>query len=125
MKLPSVLLYSALLLCNGCGSHKPTTLAGQYAHTFKADVSVGSYYKTKSFTYFYDSQPDSLIGKTPTHIWTTSHVVQLMDANSGGDWARVLDDQGDSGFVRFDNLKIVPLEQQPSAPKKHRLRDDY
>ncbi len=122
-----ILLLLPLLftLCTSCKSHKPNTLTAAYADTFKPDVSLGSRYKTKSFTAFYDEQPDSLISKTPTHVWATSHVVQLMDANSGRGWARVLDEDGKSGFVKFSNLKIVPFEQQPSAPKRRKPRDDY
>lgn len=124
MKQISLLPLLACTLFSACKSHKPNTLTAQYATTFKPDVSAGSYYKTKAFTSFYDSQPDSLIGKTPTHVWATGRVVQLMDANSGGGWARVIDESGESGFVQFSNLKIVPLERQPATKRRH-SRDEY
>lgn len=107
-----------------CKSKEPKTLTGQFSPTFDPDVSIGSYYKMRGVTPFYDEQPDSLIGKTPNGILGPGHVVQLLDANSGGGWARVRNEKFESGFVKFSRIKIVPIEKQPVAPKRKK-RDDY
>jgi hypothetical protein len=113
------------LVCGSCAHKKPDTLTGQFAATFNADVSIGNYYKTKGMTSFYDKQPDSLIAKTPSRFLGPGHVVQLLDPNSGGGWARVRNEKFESGFIKFDKLKIVPIEKQPLAPKRKRKLDDY
>ncbi len=120
MKSLCFILLSCLAFTS-CKSKPVARLTAGFAPSFHPDVSIGSYYKTKAMSSFYDQQPDSLITKTPTHFYTTSQVVQLMDANAGGGWARVRTAKDGLGFMQFSNLKIVPLEKQPDAPKrKHR-----
>jgi hypothetical protein len=122
MKSTALLLLPFLVIGLSACKNKPVASAtANYAPTFHPDVSIGSYYKTKAMSSFYDQQPDSLVSKTPTHIYYTSQVVQLLDANAGGGWARVRTPKDELGFMQFSNLKIVPLEKQPPAPKrKHR-----
>jgi hypothetical protein len=86
---------------------------------FDEDVNIGSYYRVKGLTTaFYDEQPDSLIGKTPTDILGPRHVVQLLNASAGNVWARVRTEEDDIGYVRFSALKIVPWDKRPDAPKR-------
>jgi hypothetical protein len=123
MKRSTLFLPLCLLTLNACKSKPVATMTSSFAATFQPDVMIGSYYKTKAMSSFYDEQPDSLITKTPTHFYSTSQVVQLMDANAGGGWARVRTEKDELGFMQFSNLKIVPFEKQPSAPKKRKHRD--
>lgn len=124
-KFLPVFLALLSLVFNSCAKKKSNTLTGQFAATFDSDVSIGNYYKTKGMTSFYDEQPDSLIAKTPSRFLGPGHVVQLLDPNSGGGWARVRNEKFESGFVKFDKIKIVPIEEQPLAPKRKRKLDDY
>ena len=116
--LPAAL---GLLLATSCKSKKAPTLTETLAPRFASNVQSGSYYRTTGLsTAFYDEQPDSLVIKVPTRILGPRHVVQLLDANAGAGWARVRNEKGDLGFVKFSSLKIVPLEDQPDAPKARR-----
>jgi hypothetical protein len=117
----ALLLLPVLISLNACKSKPVASMTSDFAATFHPDVAIGCYYKTKAMSSFYDQQPDSLIGKTPTHVFYSGQVVQLMDPNAGAGWARVRTANDELGFMRFSNLKIVPLEKQPDAPKrKHR-----
>ncbi len=119
--LRTLLLVGLAISFSACKSKPLTGISADYAATFRPDVSIGSYYHTRRMSYFYDTQPDSLVTKMATHIFGTQKVVQLLDANAGAGWARVRSQDGEIGFMRFSNLIIVPLEKQPDAPKrKHR-----
>jgi hypothetical protein len=114
------ILFAAVspLLFISCKAKKTSNLTDSLSATFEKDVSIGSYYKTRGVTQFYDKQPDSLIAKTPSHFLGMGHVIQLLDPNSGGGWARVRLGTDEVGYIRFNKIKIVPPEKQPSAPKR-------
>jgi hypothetical protein len=128
MKTWSLVICIGLALGGWSCKSKPkdNTLTGQFSAAFDPNVSIGSYYKTKGLsTAFYDTQPDSLIGKTPSDLLGRGHVVQLLDPSAGGGWARVRNDEDEIGFIRFDKLKIVPFEDQPLAPKRKNNKERW
>lgn len=108
-----------------CKAKKTSSLTESLSGTFDPNVSIGSYYKTRGITQFYDKQPDSLIAKTPSHFLGMGHVVQLLDANSGGGWARVRLGNDEIGYIRFNKIKIVPPEKQPDAPRRKKEWGTY
>lgn len=119
-----ILTFSLILLFNcSCKNKAPETLTEEYAPTFDANVSVGSFYKTRGLSNFYDIQPDSLVIKTPTRVIGPGHVIQLLDPNSGGGWARVSNEKDEIGYVQFSRLKIVPMEEQPSRRRKDKFKE--
>ncbi len=120
MRIALFVMLAAAALAS-CKSKAPKTQTELMSPQLHPDVQSGSYYRTKGFsTAFYDEQPDSLIGKVPTHLLGARHIVQLLDPNAGGGWARVRTEKGDIGFIKFKNIKIVPFEKQPKAPKPKR-----
>lgn len=118
LTIPAILL----LICS-CKHTAPETLTEQNAPTFDANVSVSSYYKTRGLSNFYDVQPDSLVIKTPSRILGPGHIIQLLDPNSGGGWARVRNEKDEIGYVQFSRLKIVPMEEQPYKRKKDKFKE--
>jgi hypothetical protein len=122
MKLFHVLLLLTITVTvtPSCRSTKRRdTLSEANSARFSENVSLGAYYRTGMVpTPFYDEQPDSLIGKTPTDILGYHHVVQLLSANAGAEWARVRTESDQVGFIRFSAIKIVPMEDRPNAPKR-------
>jgi hypothetical protein len=115
----TILFASLLAALPACRSSKPETLSSINAARFDDDVVPGAYYRTGlTPTAFYDEQPDSLIGKTPTDMLGPRHVVQLLSASAGSVWARVRTEEDDIGFVKFSAIKIVPTEDRPKAPKR-------
>lgn len=120
MNYPFACLLAVILAStSACRSTKPKTLASINGDRFDENVVPGAYYRTGlTLTAFYDEQPDSLIGKTPTDMLGSRHVLQLLSASAGNVWARVRTEDDDVGFVRFSAIKIVPPEDRPRAPKR-------
>ena len=49
----------------------------------------------------------------PNRFLMRGHIVQLLDPSAGGGWARVKNEDHQIGYVQFENIKIVPYEDQP------------
>lgn len=78
----------------------------------------GTYYKLKmGMNGFYYRIP-TFIEAVPNKFLMGGHVVLLLDAAVGDGWARVKNEDMSTGYVRMDNIKIVPPDEQPSPPKR-------
>lgn len=113
-----------LVVLAGCksASEKAKKRSSDWAILAEAKpmAQVGGYYKVKgNMTRFYPNLPtftdvlsDKYLGR--------GHVVQLLNPDALDGWARVKNEDLEMGYVRFDALKIVPEDKQPSPFKRDR-----
>lgn len=87
------------------------------------DAEIGSYYKLKgNMNGFYYNVPN-FTDVLPNRFLMRGHVVQLLDPTAGDGWARVKNEDLEIGYVKFEQLKIVPWEKQPK-PKKRDMDEE-
>lgn len=79
---------------------------------------IGAYYRMKrGLNGFYPRIP-TFVETVPPRVLTGGHVVQLLDPNAGGGWARVKNEKLEIGYVRLENIRIVPPEKRPGPFKR-------
>lgn len=77
------------------------------------EAQIGGYYRLKgNMNGFYFNVPQ-YTDVLPHRFLMRGHIVQLLDPSAGGGWARVKNDDLQTGYVQFENLKIVPYEDRP------------
>lgn len=87
------------------------------------DAEIGGYYKLKgNMNGFYFNVPN-FTDVLPNRFLLRGHVVQLLDPTAGDGWARVKNEDLQIGYVKFEQLKIVPYEKQP-RPKKRDMDEE-
>ena len=87
------------------------------------DAQIGGYYKLRgNMNGFYFNVPN-FTDVLPNRFLMRGHVVQLLDPTAGDGWARVKNEDLQIGYVKFEQLKIVPYEKQP-RPKKRDTDED-
>ena len=84
----------------------------------RPSAQPGGYSKLKmGMNGFYYRIP-SFVETVPTRFLMGGHVVQLLDATVGDGWARVKNEDLETGYIRMSNIKIVPADKQPSPPRR-------
>lgn len=128
MKLPSLLLIPALAVafsttsCRSSGSKKKETEESRESSRLgdpHPDARTGGYYKMrKNINHFFFNVPN-FTDVLPNRYLMRGHVVQLLDPSVGDGWARVKNEDLEIGYVKFDNLKVVPPEKEPKPKERH------
>ncbi len=111
--------------CRSSGRKKSTPETRETARlgALAPEAEVGSYYRLKgTMNGFYDNVPNftDVLGN---RVLMRGHIVQLLDASAGDGWARVKNEKLEIGYVRFENIKIVPPEKQPK-PKRRGMDEE-
>lgn len=112
----------------GCRSSKPkketeTTRERSRLGDPEPDAEAGGFYRLrKNVTGFYFDVP-SFIQVLPDRYLMRGHIVQLLDSSSTGGWARVKNEDLQTGYVKYESLKIVPWEDQPK-PKTRKYDEE-
>ncbi len=108
--------------CRATGKKKDTAESREMARLGDPDplAQTGGYYRLKgSLNGFFRNIPN-YTDVLPNRFLVHGHIVQLLDASAGDGWARVKNEAMETGYVRFENLKIVPPEKQPQ-PKEREM----
>ena len=129
MKPVSFLLCSALALgvisCRSSTAKKDTPENRETSRLGAVEplAQAGGYYRLKSsMNGFYFNVPN-YTDMLPNRFLVRGHVVQLLDASVGDGWARVKNEDLQIGYVKFENIKIVPPEKQPQ-PKERGMDEE-
>ncbi len=121
----SLLLLAAGLLggaaCRSSGQKKATPEDRAQARLGdpSPDAETGSYYRLKGGMNGFYFQIPKYTDVLPNRFLMRGHIVQLLDPSAGDGWARVKNEDLQIGYVQFENIKIVPFEDQP----KPKVRD--
>ena len=76
-------------------------------------AETGGHYKMRrTMNGFFNNVP-TFVDVLPDEYLSRGHVVQLLSANFMDGWARVRTEEGKTGYVKYDNIRIVPVEKQP------------
>ena len=82
------------------------------------EAQTGGYYKLKgTMNGFYFKVP-IFTDVLPNRFLMRGHVVQLLDPSAWDGWARVKNEDLQIGYVKYENLKIVPWEKQPKPKSR-------
>ena len=82
------------------------------------DARIGSYYRLKgNMNSFYFNIP-GFTDVLPNRYLMRRHVVQLLDDSAGNGWARVKNEDMQIGYVKFENIRIVPWNKQPKPKSR-------
>ena len=82
------------------------------------DARIGSYYRLKgNMNSFYFNIP-GFTDVLPNRYLMRRHVVQLLDDSAGNGWARVKNEDLQIGYVKFENIRIVPWTKQPKPKSR-------
>lgn len=76
-------------------------------------AETGGYYRLKGGMNGFYFQIPKYTDVLPNRFLMRGHIVQLLDASAGDGWARVKNEDFQVGYVQFENIRIVPFEDQP------------
>lgn len=107
---------AALPSCRSSGKKKETDESRELSTLGDPDpmLQIGGYYKLGGLMAngFFIHVPN-FTDVLPDHYLRRGTVVQLLDPTVGDGWARIKDEKLGIGYTKFNNLKIVPYDQQP------------
>jgi hypothetical protein len=129
MKAPTLFLLAIFLTgaaaCRSSGKKKETAETREISRlgAINPDAQTGGFYRLRrSMNGFYFQIPN-FTDVLPNRFLMRGHIVQLLDPTVGDGWARVKNEDLQIGYVQFENIKIVPYEDQPK-PKVRSMDEE-
>ncbi len=115
-------LLTLVFLVPACRSSKSRNHERPASINVLADESplaepFGYYKMRRTMNGFFNDVP-TFVDILPDEYLSRGHVVQLLSANFMDGWARVRTEEGKTGYVKYDNIRIVPVEDQPKPKRR-------